>query len=588
MRATAAVGSDARTSMSAGYAVGPTPRCTALDEPLDRAGCCPPRGGSPVQLRQSRGVELPRIPFTPRVPPRVLQQMLVGYDTVRAERLVSGFAYGFSTGCDNVPAGRAENNLPSCSEAPQVIDQYIQRECLAGRLAGPFRENHPNIIKISPIGLIPKKKPGSYRIIHHLSFPAGVSVNDFIPREYTSVTYGSVDEAVRLISNMSQPYLAKTDVANAFRIIPIRPEESPLLGFSWRGSIYMDLAMPMGCASSSKTFQEFSDALVWIAQHKFGVGSMVCVLDDFLFINESHDGCAASLRNFQRMCSMLHVPLRPDKTVEPCQSLSFLGVTLDAGIKELRLPVAKVRRMQEAISHLLPCRKVKLNTLQSCIGLLNFACIAVPLGRPFLRRLHDLCRGVRRPYHRVTISRAARLDLRAWQIFLSQFNGCSMMDGRRWHDTAGVLVETDASGSIGFGAICASAWLFGRWHVHMRTADIGEKELAAVVIAVQTWRYRLSHRCVLIRSDNESVVNCINTRTSRSPHMMRWLRHMFVIILLDNINVRAVHTPGCTNRAADALSRGSVQMFRRLRPAADPQPTVWSWPAFATRKRSAR
>ena len=118
-------------------------------------------------------------------------------------------------------------------------------------------------------------------------------------------------------------------------------------------------------------------------------------------------------------------------------------------------------------------------------------------------------------------------------------------------------------------------------------ADIGEKELAAVVIAVQTWRYRLSHRCVLIRSDNETVVNCINTRTSRA-NMMRWLRHMFVIILLDNINVRAVHTPGCANRAADALSRGSVQMFRRLRPAADSQPTVWSWPAFATRRRSAR
>ena len=124
------------------------------------------------------------------------------------------------------------------------------------------------------------------------------------------------------------------------------------------------MATLMGCASSSRTFQEFIEALVWIAQHKFGVGSMVCVLDDFLVTNESQDSCAASLRNFQSMCSMLNVPLRPDKTFEPCQSLSFfLGVMLDDNVQELRLPIEKVRRMQEAISHFLPCLKVKLTTI---------------------------------------------------------------------------------------------------------------------------------------------------------------------------------------------------------------------------------
>ena len=29
-----------------------------------------------------------------------------------------------------------------------------------------------------------------------------------------------------------------------------------------------------------------------------------------------------------------------------------------------------------------------------------------------------------------------------------------MMDKQLWHETPGVLVETDASGSLGFGAIC--------------------------------------------------------------------------------------------------------------------------------------
>ena len=217
----------------------------------------------------------------------------------------------------------------------------------------------------------------------------------------------------------------------------------------------MDLAMPMGCASSSQTFQAFSDALVWIAQTKFGVGPVICVLDDFLFIDESSDKCLASLNGFQEMCTMLHVPLRPDKTILPCQCLCFLGVELDVCAKELRLPADKILRARAAVSELISRRKAPLNTVQSCIGLLNFACIAVPPGRIFLRRLSDLCIGIRRPFHRVSISRASRLDLRAWLFFLTKFNCRSMLDGRRWHDGPGVILETDASGHCGFGAICS-------------------------------------------------------------------------------------------------------------------------------------
>ena len=531
-------------------------------------------------LRSAAHNDCRAVPFTPQVPPSLLSKLLTGYDPELASQLVSGFTDGFSTGCENLPAGHATQNLTSCQEAPQVIDRYIADELQAGRIAGPFHETDPGLLKVSPIGLIPKKTPGSFRVIHHLSFPAGSSVNDNIPQECTSVSYGSIDEALHDIVSTPDPYLAKTDIASAFRIIPIRPAECPLLGFRWRGAAYMDRAMPMGCASSSRTFQAFSVALVWIAQNKFGVGPMVAVLDDFLFVGDSLDSCKKSLDGFRRMCRALNVPLKEEKTVEPCKSLCFLGVILDVALQELRLPEEKVGRAAAAIAQLLPRRKAQLRTVQSCIGLLSFACIAVPLGRPFLRRLYDLCRGVRRPYHRVSISREARLDLRAWQLFLSRFNGRSIIDRRRWHQDPGILLETDASGAIGIGAVCAGAWLFGSWPAELKDAHICVKELAAVVVAIAVWRDRLAHRCVIVRSDNESVVACINSQTSRSRHMMQWLRQMFVTVVLNNILVRAVHISGHANGASDALSRGLVQEFRRLRPTADPLPTAWRWEEF--------
>ena len=68
---------------------------------------------------------------------------------------------------------------------------------------------------------------------------------------------------------------------------------------------------------------------------------------------------------------------------------------------------------------------------------------------------------------------------------------------------------------------------------------------------------------------------------------MHWLRQLFVVTMLNDILVRAVHTPGTSNAAADALSRGRVQVFRSVRPEVDSQPTAWDWKDFATLQQSA-
>ncbi len=105
---------------------------------------------------------------------------------------------------------------------------------------------------------MPKKAPGEYRLIHHLSFPHGVSVNDGISPEDSSVQYARVDDAVTMIKKLGRGcFLAKTDIKSAFRIIPILPADYDLLGIFWQGKYYYDRVMPMGCASSCRTFEIF-------------------------------------------------------------------------------------------------------------------------------------------------------------------------------------------------------------------------------------------------------------------------------------------------------------------------------------------
>ena len=73
-----------------------------------------------------------------------------------------------------------------------------------GRIAGPFDQRPLPTLRVSPIGLVPKKEPNEFRLIHHLSYPLGSSVNDYIDRQHCSVQYTSFDEAVHMVQDLGQ------------------------------------------------------------------------------------------------------------------------------------------------------------------------------------------------------------------------------------------------------------------------------------------------------------------------------------------------------------------------------------------------
>ena len=135
---------------------------------------------------------------------------------------------------------------------------------------------------LSPIGLVPKKIPGKFRLIHHLSYPRGTSINSGIDRQHTTVTYHTVDNAIDIITSLRAPvFLAKTDIEAAFRLIPVKPEDYYLLGFKWKGSFYHDKMLAMGLSASCQVFEKFSSAIQWVAQTHLHIHHMLHILDDF-------------------------------------------------------------------------------------------------------------------------------------------------------------------------------------------------------------------------------------------------------------------------------------------------------------------
>ena len=77
---------------------------------------------------------------------------------------------------------------------------------------------------LSPLGIVPKKVPGQFCLILDLSFPKDNSVNSHIAKLHSEVHYELLDDCVAITRQTGQGCLvAKADIQDAFRIIPIHP-----------------------------------------------------------------------------------------------------------------------------------------------------------------------------------------------------------------------------------------------------------------------------------------------------------------------------------------------------------------------------
>jgi hypothetical protein len=436
--------------------------------------------------------------------------------------------------------------------------------------------------RISPIGLVPKKEPGEYRLIHHLSYPPGDSVNDNIDPSLCSVQYTKFDNAVKMIQNLGKgALLGKTDIRSAFRLIPLTDSDYPLVGFMHEGLYFYDKMLPFGCSISCAIFEKFASGLQWITRKNCKNGELDHYLDDFIFGgNANSEHCLEIMISFLNTCRKLGVPVADEKTVWPTPVIVFLGLEVDSLLMQVRIPEEKIKQLTCIIQNVLAHRQsVKLREMQSLLGSLNFICRAIAPGRPFCRRLIDSTCGISKPYHHIRIKPGMREDLKMWLSFLADFNGISMFNDRFWSFSTDLCLYTDSSAAQGhgFGAIFGSQWAMGTWpqswHDMGLTDDITILEYFPILVAVHIWGKHLVNKQVLFKSDNQAVVNIINSQTSKSEKVMVLVRAFTLQCLRCNIVFRAEHVPGTSNLIADSLSRLQMDKFRKLAPNANQYPT---------------
>lgn len=112
-------------------------------------------------------------------------------------------------------------------------------------------------------------------------------------------------------------------------------------------------------------------------------------------------------------------------------------------------------------------------------------------------------------------------------------------------------MQSDASGSLGFGIFFRGRWCAGvwpqSWHDKGITRDLTFLELFTILGTLWIWGQEWNTLAVTFWRDNQAAVQILNSLSSQSERVMNLIRVFMLRCLKFNILFLARHMPGVQN-----------------------------------------
>ena len=486
------------------------------------------------------------------------------------EFLWSGLNKGFAIVDEDCPSSYFCENYDSIMEDATHAEMctLLQQEIADGKVV----EVPDKPLCVHSLGAV-RKANGSLRPITDCSRPEGNSINNYMSTTFQTFTYNSVQSAVDILCQ--DDFMAVVDISSAYRAVNICPDQAKFQGLTWdfgKGSCFLqDFRLCFGLKCAPNIFDSLSRFIVAIANAR-GAQRVVNYLDDFLVLGPDVSSCLQARDIVTSTIELLGFKVSWKKVTDPSPVTTFLGITIDSLNMELSLPMEKVLKLQDLINTVLERGRTSKKELECLGGLVSYCSYVVRGGRTFSRRIFDLAASYSRSSRNVPLNEAIKDDLRWWLSFCGVFNGKACII-REVHP---LPIYSDASFK-GFGAWVGKDFLFGYWdeqdasqdfpegcshlspppEVSLARPNINVYELWPLVVGLKRWAHFYENSRLHFITDNMQVLAMINTGRSSNPVCMSWLREMFWVCFINNIDIFATYIPSADNVLADALSRVS-------------------------------
>lgn len=142
------------------------------------------------------------------------------------------------------------------------------------------------------------------------------------------------------------------DLKDAYLSVHVHKSSQRYLCFQWRNKTFAFQGLPFGLNTAPRVFTKLIKPIGAYIR-KRGV-RIIVYLDDFLILGCSLEESTANTWQTLTLLQQLGFTINWEKSIlEPTQSLTFLGLSIDSQTMSLSLPEGKILNIQNKCQHLL-------------------------------------------------------------------------------------------------------------------------------------------------------------------------------------------------------------------------------------------
>lgn len=343
------------------------------------------------------------------------------------------------------------------------------------------------------------KPDGSYRSIIDLS-----GLNDYVENDsFQMESSQSIQEALR-----PDLWVTSIDLKDAYYHIPIHPAYRKYFRVALFGKVLQFRALPMGLNVSARIFTKIMLEVAKMLR-KRGV-HIHQYIDDWLLKQLIRWLLRNQTQFAVKLCVKLGLQINyPKSQLEPLQEEIFVGVEYQFKRGLALAPCDRLDKLEKAINLMLARGRVTARFWASVIGQMGSVMKQIRLG-PLHRRPIQLFLQQHWDQQAQVWDQSVQLNNRvraALSWWLNRDNTRQGVSLRPFQPR--VSLFTDAS-QEGYGATLESRELSGLWTKEESALHSNNREMLAVIRAIQYFKQYLRNQTLLICSDNTTTVSTIN------------------------------------------------------------------------------
>jgi len=327
-----------------------------------------------------------------------------------------------------VTVKNSSKNGNSAFKNGKIITDTLATWIKKGYVIGPYTLPPFKDINISPLMATVQKT--KIRPILNLSAPEGSSLNEAVNKfAIRKLTMSSAKKFSHTLVQMGKnAKFAKSDLVDAYKLIPIHPSDWKYYGFKWLGKFFVDTTTPFGSNTAPANFDDVGETITNIVQTICNTPKQLIhrQLDDVPIVAPANSNFAGKFsQTYKKVCKALNIEMAvecklKEKAFDESTTGTVLGIEFNSEKLEWKLPSVKWNESICLLNEFLGKKSCTLLEMQKLHGKINDFAQMCPFIKGFRYHQNKMLQEFElKAKSNINISSELKKELEIWKNVIS-------------------------------------------------------------------------------------------------------------------------------------------------------------------------